>query len=117
MADDDRRLLGCSPVALGLLTALPLLYLGGFIPLFFFLQDSPNPPVGRAAEHVLFVMAGFAMALYFIDQLLYLVHVVARYRGSTARKVGWLAAVIVLAPIAMVVYWFLNVREPRGSSQ
>jgi bacteriorhodopsin len=95
---------------LGLATAFPVIYLAGFIPIFFFLQDSPNPPVGRDMEHVLFLIAGFAMASYFVAFLGYLVHSVACYRGGIIRKVAWTLGFIVAGPFAMVPYWLINVR-------
>jgi hypothetical protein len=93
---------------LGLATAFPLLYLGGFIPLFFFLQDSANPPAGPETEHILYIVAGFAMAIYFVVVLIYLFHVFACYRGSALRKAGWLLALVLAGPVAMVAYWVVN---------
>ena len=104
-------------ISLGLATAFPLLYLCGFIPFFFFLQDSPNPPAGRTTEHVLFVVAGFAMAAYFVDYLFYLIHVVARYPGSALRKVGWALAFVLAGPFAMAVYWPINIWRPAVQTQ
>jgi hypothetical protein len=99
---------------LGLATALPLLYLAGFIPIFFILQDSPNPLVGRGMEHTLFVIAGFAMAIYFVVELVYLVHVVAVYRGNALRKVAWTVGFVLASPLAMIAYWIMNVRKLDG---
>src|SRR6478736_10472174 len=102
---------------LGLATAFPLLYLAVFTPFFFFLQDSPNPPAGRATEHFLFLVALFAMATYFVDFLVYLIHVVARYPGSAPRKVGWALAFVLAGPFAMVAYWAINVWRPTIQTQ
>jgi hypothetical protein len=102
---------------LGLVTAFPLLYLGGFIPLFFYLQDSPNPPAGPETEHLLYIVAGFAMATFFLVVLIYLFHVFACYRGSALRKAGWLLALVVAAPVAMVAYWVINLWRVAAPTQ
>jgi len=100
-------------IMLGMVTAASLLYLAGFIPIYFFVQDSPNPPVGRDLEHALFVVAGFAMAAYMVCSVLFLAHAVGCYPGGMAGRFGWIIAIIFASPIAMIFYWPMVIWRPH----
>jgi hypothetical protein len=95
---------------IGLGTAGSLLYLAAFIPIYFFYQDSPNPPIGPNGEKFLAIGALQAMAIYVVVYVFYLAHLFGVYPGSASRRFWWFIAFFWLTPAAMVIYWTVNLR-------
>jgi len=98
-------------------TIVPILYFGAFIVVVLMTMLTPSESVLTEGRFVYLVIAHLGIMLLLTGLFGY--YCLLLYRESTldlAKKIIWIAALLVTGPFAMLVFWYAQVwKQPQQS--